>query len=822
MNQNILIAIFTLTLISTTGCTLVVGGKSTPAATEANATTHNEVAHLPALPPLQPTPIRPTATVGTEESLVEEIITPTAHAATLTPSATSSPSATPVVIETLKAEEAGYGLPSGYGKISPTPGISPTQVTPTPSPTPTTPTPLPTSTSVPPTASPTLPPPTATMLPTATPTLTVPTPPPPAAQPAAVTEPPVSTCAAPTARETTLAINTFDYQSALVPTAPGDPVYPYPRLQPDKVGPPTAKDYRAIILENCYLQLTILPDLGGRIYRWIDKSSGQNLFYQNPVIKPTSWGNRGWWLATGGMEWALPLDEHGLSEASPWNYTIHQSNNLAGLTLNDTEEHSGLVSEMTISLDGDHAYFTLTPRIVNPTNAPISYKFWLNGMFSLGSPQPRSGTEFILPGNQVIIHSTADRTLPGANQIISWPAYNGRNLNDYGTWTDYLGVFAAPAAPADFMGAYNHNTKLGVARVFPHLVTRGAKIFAPANLDPNLWTVDGSGYFELWGGLAPTFADTVNLNPGEWITWQEQWYAVNNIPGFNFANAEAALQLKPSSTTIQVAAASTYPIEGQLVLWRDGGEVTRWLVSLAPGRSFQDNFIPPTPLNGGAWGLTLVDKSGRVVAATEQTLAAASAPAASGAQPAAVIPPTATFTPVPTQPIPPTPVIFTPTPWPTNTPIPTALPIAPTATSTSTTRMNGQAVWDTRLDLLSVTMTLAQTQPGQLVYRLVAARYQDETEANGLHHVFVEVLDENGQRITGQPVALSWKDGKATMITENKPAPEYAANSPLYGAMTDGTYEVYVEGAPSDKISGIGLPAKHHVSYLLTFQRKNQ
>lgn len=802
MNRNILIFILTLTLLSSSGCTLVLGGRSTPAATEAGTVQH-EIASLPALPPLQPTPIRPTATVGTEE----EMATPTEAAATITPAATSSPSATATLMR--KPEEAGYGLPATQRTVSPTATLSPTPVP--PAPTPTLPAPTITPTAIPPTPTATLPPPTIT------PTFPVPTAQLPAAQPAAVVEP-AAACTAPTVRETTLAINTFDYQSALVPTAPGDPVYPYPRLQADKVGPPTSKDYRAVVLENCYLQLTILPDLGGRIYRWIDKASGQNLFYQNPIIKPTGWGQRGWWLATGGMEWALPLDEHGLSEASPWNYTIRQANNLAAVSLNDTEEHSGLISEMTISLDGEHAYFNLTPRIVNPTNASISYKFWLNGMFSLGAPQPRSGTEFILPGNQVTIHSTADRALPGANQVISWPVYNGRNLNDYGTWTDYLGVFAAPTASADFMGAYNHTTNLGVARVFPHLVARGAKIFGPANLDPNLWTVDGSAYFELWGGLAPTFADTVNLNPGEWITWQEQWYAVNNIPGFNFANTEAALHLKPSNTTVQVAAASTYPIDGQLVLWRDGGEVTRWLVSVAPGRSFQDNFIPPTPLNGGAWGLTLIDKSGRTVAATEQTLVAA-APAASGAQPAAVIPPTATFTPAPTQ-VPPTPVIVTPTPLPTLTP--TALPIAPTGTATSTTRMNGQAVWDTRLDLLSISLTLAQPQPGQSVYRLVAARYQDETEANGLHHVFVEVLDENGQRILGQPVALAWKDGKTTMLTENKPAPEFAANAPLYGAMSDGTYEVYVEGAPSDKVSGLGLPAKHHVSYLLTFQRKSQ
>jgi hypothetical protein len=120
---------------------------------------------------------------------------------------------------------------------------------------------------------------------------------------------------------------------------------------------------------------------------------------------------------------------------------------------------------------------------------------------------------------------------------------------------------------------------------------------------------------------------------------------------------------------------------------------------------------------------------------------------------------------------------------------------------------------------LSIKLTRAQVEPGQTVYRLVAARYQDENEARGLHHVFVEVVDENGQRIVGQPVILAWRDGQSTMITENKPAPEYAANAALYGNMSDGTYEVYVDGTPSDRVSGLGLPDKHHVSYLLTFQR---
>ncbi len=59
--------------------------------------------------------------------------------------------------------------------------------------------------------------------------------------------------------------------------------------------------------------------------------------------------------------------------------------------------------------------------------------------------------------------------------------------------------------------------------------------------------------------------------------------------------------------------------------------------------------------------------------------------------------------------------------------------------------------------------------------------------------------------------------GHQPMITENKPAPEYAANAPLYNYL--GSYQVYVDGGASDVVNGLGLPGKIHVSYLLTFER---
>ncbi|PWH18245.1 MAG: hypothetical protein DDG58_06790 [Ardenticatenia bacterium] len=435
-----------------------------------------------------------------------------------------------------------------------------------------------------------------------------------APHPSRVASPTVTKAMSPVVYETSLSLMTYDYQSALLPTTPDDPVYPYPRLDHNKVGPPSPRTYRALVLENRYLQLTILPELGGRLYRWVDKASGHNLFYSNPVLKPTHWGIRGWWLATGGMEWALPLDEHGLSEATPWHYTIERHPDRVSVSLRDVEEHSGLVCTITVQLDDQHSYFTLIPQITNPTRDPVRYKFWINGMFSLGSPQAEAGLQFILPVDRVMVHSSGDKDLPGPGKLMTWPEFRGRDMSRASNWQKYLGVFAYPAITADFMGAYNHQTHLGVVRVFPHPITRGAKIFSLGDIPAAVWTDDESRYFELWAGLAPTFWDEVTLAPGQTVSWQEYWYSVNHTGGFTYANEQAALNLALSSTTVEVAAAVTSALEGPMRLWHNGRVTASWNVSLTPGQAFRRTLEIAPAQSAGVWKLELRDDRGRQIA----------------------------------------------------------------------------------------------------------------------------------------------------------------------------------------------------------------
>jgi hypothetical protein len=417
---------------------------------------------------------------------------------------------------------------------------------------------------------------------------------------------------APVAYETTVNLTTYNYTQALQPSQPDDPIYPYPHLDFDRVGPASSQAYHAIVLENGYTSLTILPDLGGRILRWIDKATGKNLFYANPVIKPTQWGYRGWWLATGGMEWAFPVEEHGLNEWRSWNYHIERSGGTVTARVTDVDDRTGLTIEVAITLDTQHSYITIRPRIANSTTQPQRYQFWLNGMFSLGKNHVSGNTQFIVPAQRVTIHSTGDSSLPNAHQTSAWPMIGGRDMSWYKNWSAWLGFFESPSAQGGFMGAYNHDTDLGVVRVYPVGVAQGAKVFAGAGLDPGLWTDGNSSYFELWGGLLPTFWDYTNIAPSASVGWSEQWYAVSGIDGYDFANLNGAVRLSDAGGRITVALSTPYIAAGNVIVWHEEKPIANWPISIGPGQPFVRSIENPVG-SGGAIGVQLIDSSGKVI-----------------------------------------------------------------------------------------------------------------------------------------------------------------------------------------------------------------
>ena len=389
---------------------------------------------------------------------------------------------------------------------------------------------------------------------------------------------------APSVYASSLTLTTYGYEQAFVPTEPGDSIYPYPRLDFSRVGGPEPRVYETVVLENGFVRVTILPALGGRIIGWYDKATGRQLLYQNPVIRPTGWGYRGWWLAAGGIEWAFPVEEHGLNEWRPWQVATSQNGGTVSVSVSDVDDRSGMRVGATISLQQYRAYLTLEPWAENPTATPQSYQLWLNAMLTLGDNRVSPNTHIVVPAGDVTIHSTADGGLPGAGSQISWPVYNGRDMSRYGNWFGYLGFFAPPVP---FSGLYDPDAGMGIIRTHPIGWPYGTKFFGPATLSPSIWTDDGSDYIELWSGATGSFWASATLEPGQRVGWTERWYPIGSLGAPTAANLNGALRVTRNGDAVEIAAATTGYLEGRVVLVAGDSQTREWPITLVPGQVFQ-------------------------------------------------------------------------------------------------------------------------------------------------------------------------------------------------------------------------------------------
>jgi hypothetical protein len=418
------------------------------------------------------------------------------------------------------------------------------------------------------------------------------------------------------------------------------PTFPYERYQSDAYDPqynwhykrfdyerfraeapqPEPRIYQTIVLENQYLRLIVLPELGGRLWRVIDKSTGNDIFYHNPVVMPSPWGpaDMGGWFALGGLEWDLPVAEHGYAWGTSWDVTALQRNGQqAAITLALPRAGQSLEASIKISLAADEAAFVVAPTITNVSDKPVRFAFWHSAALAPGkNNSPSAETRFIIPSENVAIHSTDDSALPGFGHTVPWPWDNGRDLSRLGNLDQYLGFFEWPAAHGPFVAVYDPLQDAGVVRVFPNASVRGSKVFALGwqhPLDTSYYTTDGSSYVELHGGLAPTFADQVALAAGESVQWSETWYGVHGIGGVTQANEYGAFTWQRSGDYLDVGFYPTRRVSGDMIVLAGDRPVADLPFAAQPDAPFvtrlslyENGGVPP----GASLTVQVQDKAG--------------------------------------------------------------------------------------------------------------------------------------------------------------------------------------------------------------------
>jgi len=81
-------------------------------------------------------------------------------------------------------------------------------------------------------------------------------------------------------------------------------IYPY-ALYDNLTNKKSDKIYKMVYLENEYVKIGILPEIGGRLFSAVDKTNNYSFIYTQHVIKPALIGLTGAWIS-GGIEWNIP------------------------------------------------------------------------------------------------------------------------------------------------------------------------------------------------------------------------------------------------------------------------------------------------------------------------------------------------------------------------------------------------------------------------------------------------------------------------------------------------------------------------------------
>ena len=256
-------------------------------------------------------------------------------------------------------------------------------------------------------------------------------------------------------------------------------VYPYPVIESisdEKVD----KDYQAIWLENEYIKVMILPELGGRVQMAYDKIKERHFVYYNHVIKPALVGLAGPWIS-GGVEFNWP-QHHRPSTFMPVDSTIVENEDgSVTVWVNEMERMFHQKGAAGFTLRPGCAYLEIQGRVSNRTPLPQTFLWWANPAVEVNDQYQ---SVFPPDVNAVFDH--------GKRAVSSFPIATGTYYKmDYSAGVDisnYKNIkvptsYMAVNSKYNFEGGYENDTKGGMLHVASHHYSPGKKQWTWGNGD---------------------------------------------------------------------------------------------------------------------------------------------------------------------------------------------------------------------------------------------------------------------------------------------------------------------------------------------------
>ena len=414
-------------------------------------------------------------------------------------------------------------------------------------------------------------------------------------------------------------------------------VYPNPFI--DSVAlKKTGRSYRAIFLENEFIELVILPEIGGRIHAGLDKTNRYDFFYRQQVIKPALVGLLGPWIS-GGVEFNWP-QHHRPSTYMPAHASIEEhADGSRTVWLSEHDPMLRMKGMVGIHLAPGKALVEAKVRLYNRTPLPQTFLWWANVAVRVHDQY-----QAFFPPDVAYVADHAKRA------VTSFPLARGSYYGvDYNPGTDiswYKNIpvptsYMVTESKYDFFGGYDHARQAGVVQTSNHRIAPGKKLWTWGNAefgyawDRNLTDEDGP-YVELMAGAyTDNQPDFSWLQPYETKTFSQYWYPIQKIGPAKNANTQAAVNLEFEGSKTRVGVCITERRRVRVVLTRRGRTAFEELLELAPGEPFV-RMIEATGAIPHEYRLCVEDSAGRELVAyqpEEPSSAAADKPPAPATEP---------------------------------------------------------------------------------------------------------------------------------------------------------------------------------------------
>ncbi|PJJ62292.1 DUF5107 domain-containing protein [Compostimonas suwonensis] len=380
-------------------------------------------------------------------------------------------------------------------------------------------------------------------------------------------------------------------------------VFPLPffeRIEPES----HPHSWDAIHLENEYLRLMVLPELGGRIHVGYDKTTGTDFFYRNNVIKPALVGLAGPWIS-GGVEFNWP-QHHRPGTYLPTDAVIEREDDGAvTVWCSDHDPFARMKGMHGIRIRPGSALIEARVRLFNRTEDVQTFLWWANVAASVNDDY-----QSFFPTDVHVVADHAKRaitTFPeatGSYYGVDYPARRSADRPDADRLDWYRNIpvptsYMCLGSDDDFFGGYDHGKRAGFVHVADHHIAPGKKQWTWGNApfgwawDDNLTDGDGP-YIELMAGVyTDNQPDFSYLAPGETKAFSQFWYPYQSIGIVHQATTEAAVRLDveklsdagPAGTTVEFGVATTTRREGVRVRIESttGETLVSETATIAPG-----------------------------------------------------------------------------------------------------------------------------------------------------------------------------------------------------------------------------------------------